>query len=68
MSEEAELPAVMPEPVEKERTPKSVSIPPSPPSPERRERRRESPHLEEVRNAKVSILHDTEQWEVLNSD
>ncbi|XP_053484435.1 meiotic recombination protein REC8 homolog [Ictalurus furcatus] len=46
--EEVELPAVMPEPAERERTPEPVPIPPSPPSPERRERRRESPRLEEL--------------------
>lgn len=52
--EEVELPAVMPEPDERERTPEPVPIPPSPPSPERRERRRESPRLEEV--CKMQIL------------
>ncbi|KAF4089578.1 hypothetical protein AMELA_G00067510 [Ameiurus melas] len=46
--EEVELPAVMPEPAERERTPEPVPIPPSPPSPERRERRRESPRLDEL--------------------
>ncbi|KAB5579760.1 hypothetical protein PHYPO_G00198700 [Pangasianodon hypophthalmus] len=46
--EEVELPAAMPEPAERERTPEPVPIPPSPPSPERRERRRESPRLEEL--------------------
>ncbi|KAK3567915.1 hypothetical protein QTP86_027268 [Hemibagrus guttatus] len=47
MGEEVELPAMMPEPAERERTPEPVPIPMSPPSPERRERRRESPRLEE---------------------
>ncbi|XP_060784812.1 meiotic recombination protein REC8 homolog isoform X2 [Neoarius graeffei] len=46
--EEVELPAVVPEPAERERTPEPVPIPPSPPSPERMERRIESPRLEEL--------------------
>ncbi|KAG7329683.1 hypothetical protein KOW79_005905 [Hemibagrus wyckioides] len=46
MDEEVELPTMMAEPAERERTPEPISIPPSPPSPER-ERRRESPRLEE---------------------
>ncbi|KAI5103809.1 meiotic recombination protein REC8-like [Silurus meridionalis] len=46
--EEMELPAVMPEPAQRERTPEPIPIPPSPPSPDRRERRRESPRLQEL--------------------
>lgn len=61
MDEEVELPTMMAEPAERERTPEFIPIPPSPPSLERRERRRESPRLEEV--CGILILP---QWKELN--